>query len=281
VFCHLPLAAVGWVVVTVEGMSASSSLSSPSSVLPDAVAWAAADAARDRAVAWVPGEMLLVAVTGSCAHGLATAASDVDQVGVFAALPDAVLGLQSASTVSLSKAWSSPDVAVHELAKFCSGALQASPSLLEPLFCSSFPVLSDVGAELLELRSAFLSAEMVRSAFGGFAVSQMRTATARAASEDVAVRALAAKPARHAWRLLLAAERLLQSGVLLVDVAEFRDEVFAAGERTVEDPAAAQVVFDAKLAAFESVPSSLPDAPDVERVDRFVVSVRRRQMRDV
>lgn len=228
-----------------------------------------------------PHDVQLCGVVGSTAYGLSHPGSDIDRLGVFLAPTVEVLGLGAAAAVSRSRVSTNPDVSMHELGKYCSLALAANPTVLELLYCTAYERCTEVGAELVENRDAFLSAGRVRAAYVGYAVSQARKATARAAdgrpgfSADTAKRI--AKHGRHCARLLLMAEQLLTTGSLTLDVSEHRDELFAAGELAECDPDAFCAAVAVRAARIDALRSVLPEHPDVDRVEKIVVAARTAQ----
>lgn len=225
-----------------------------------------------------PHDVQLCGVVGSTAYGLTQPTSDIDRLGIFVAPTRAVLGLAGASAVKRSRVSNDPDVSMHELGKYCNLALAANPTVLELLYLTSYDVCTDLGADLVANRDAFLSDGQVRNAYLGYAISQARKATARAAdgkagfSADTARRTR--KHGRHCARLLVMVEQLLTTGSLTLDVSEHRDELFAAGEVAECDPDAFQAAVAARAARIEALPSVLPAYPDTERVDKIVVAAR-------
>lgn len=230
----------------------------------------------------VPGEVLLASVVGSVAYGLAREHSDEDMLGVFLAPTNEVLGLHGTEAVTRTVVRTDPDITLHELGKYCTLALKGNPTVLELLYCQEYQQTSELGEELVAMRDAFLSTSAVRAAYGGYALAQAKRLLRRAEqgskgfSSTVANRT--AKHGRHCYRLLLMGEQLLTTGTLVLDVSEHRDELFQAGEAAAANPDAFMRAVDAKLARLDGLVSVLPDAPDVDRVDEFVVRARRSRM---
>jgi hypothetical protein len=81
----------------------------------------------------------------------------------------------------------------------------------------------------------------------------------------------------HLIRLLLSGISVLRDGVVTVDVGEHRDRLLAIkrGEVAWDEVEAWRLVLHAEFdAALRH--SALPELPDYQRVDRFVIDVRRR-----
>jgi hypothetical protein len=128
--------------------------------------------AHRRADAWdaLRPCVVLEAIVGSQAWGLADAASDVDRRGVFAlpfawtqglvAPPDDLVSADGSSTY-----WAA--------GKAIRQALRADPNTLEMLFLPNAAPLDPIGAWLLAERDAFVSVE-IYGTFGRYALGQLR-----------------------------------------------------------------------------------------------------------
>ncbi len=128
--------------------------------------------AERRADAWATLRpcVVLEAVVGSRAWGLATEGSDEDRRGVFAlpfpwtqglvAPPEDLVSADSSATY-----W--------EAGKAVRQGLRADPNTLEALFLPSAKATDDIGTWLLEARDAFVSVEIFGT-FGRYALGQLR-----------------------------------------------------------------------------------------------------------
>lgn len=227
-----------------------------------------------------PGEeLLLLGVTGSTAYGLAHEGSDVDRQGVYCVPTETVLGL-SFNANKASHVFTDPDdVQLHEIAKFIGLVLKGNPTVTELLFLAEYEVLDDRVRPLLEIRSRLLGQRTVRAAYTGYAVAQAKrlanreTEGRKGFNSDLAKRT--AKHGRHCFRLMLQAEQLLTSGEIVVDVSEHRDELFAIGELAERDVHAFLERFEHRKAELDSIESSMPEEPDAEAAERFLVDFRR------
>lgn len=212
---------------------------------------------------------VLSVVVGSQAYGLATVASDVDRRGVFVA------------PTPLYWRFGKPPTHVDEpgaerfsweLERFCELALGANPTVLECLWSPLVEHTTEVGRDLLELRTAFLSRHAHRT-FVRYADSQFRKLRA-----DLRTRGEPRwKHAMHLLRLLISGRHLVEHGVPMVDVGGYRDRLLAVrggalGWTEVEGWRRELTAgIDAALAH-----SPLPAEPDRGAVEEFLISVRRR-----
>ncbi|MEQ4303045.1 nucleotidyltransferase domain-containing protein [Plantactinospora sp. B6F1] len=216
---------------------------------------------------------IYAAVVGSRAFGLATEESDTDVRGVYAA--------PSAAFWSLTKPPShldgpGPERFSWEVERFCELALKANPNLLEVLHSRTVLTVTPVGAELLELRPAFLS-QLTYQTYSGYVLSQFKKLEA-----DLRQRGEPRwKHVMHLLRLLIAAGDLLRHGRLDLDVGPHRERLLAVrrGEIPWSEVERWRLVLHADLDdALTHTP--LPAMPDTARVDAWLYSVRARSARE-
>ncbi|WP_348651382.1 nucleotidyltransferase domain-containing protein [Micromonospora sp. WMMA1998] len=215
--------------------------------------------------------LLLSGIVGSVAYGLAGPGSDTDRIGVFAAPTVAFHGLHPPRE---SVVTTDPDVTLHEARKYALLALSGNPTATELMWLPDdcYETRTDLGERLIAIRSAFLSASRVRDAYLGYASQQFRKLTT--APPDVGGRRRSAKHARHLARLLHQGRVLYATGVLEIRLADpgwFR----AFGERVAGGALgeAQALVADAE-AEFARVRSPLPERPDEETAERWLLDVR-------
>lgn len=211
-----------------------------------------------------PGTVLLAGIVGSTAYGLTGPESDVDRLGVFAAPTLSLLGLDAPA---LSRVTVEPDVTMHEAGKAARLLLGANPTVTELLWLPTelYERRVPLGEELVELRSAFLSARRVRDAYLGYANQQLRKLL-RGNNHS-------AKPARHFKRLLEQGFALYATGSLTVPLADpqsYRDF----GEQVRKDPESARRLLADAQTRFERTVSALPAEPDRDRVQDWLLRVR-------
>jgi len=217
--------------------------------------------------------VILRVAVGSQAFGLATESSDEDRRGVF--LPPADL------TWSLFKPpeqveYSSDGIEEvdWELEKFLRLALQANPNLLETLWSPLALHVTELGRELRDLRAAFLSRHLYKT-YSGYVLSQFRLM--RRNHEKTGK--YKAKHAMHLIRLLYSGIHALRTGEILVDVGEHRDELLRikGGGLSFEEVRTRALELDQVFQqAFAT--TALPERPDTERVNRFLIHARRRMV---
>jgi hypothetical protein len=215
----------------------------------------------------IPGEHGLVVVSGSTAYGLATPDSDIDYRGFYLAPARARLGLTAPDPN-----WSDPssDCTLAELDHFVRNAIGGNPhyieSLANPLVVVTSPVAEALRAEVAAFATTKYHGLLLR-----FARDQYAAALSfRSKGRPVA----AAKPARHAFRLLEMADHLAATGEIRLRVAD-RDAIFALGELTGSD-----LEFESAYAHAQAVTVDLPPSVlDEDRINDIVVDHRFAQVR--
>ncbi|MEV4357741.1 nucleotidyltransferase domain-containing protein [Nonomuraea sp. NPDC049625] len=209
-------------------------------------------------------DMILTVVMGSRAYGLETEASDTDRRGVFVAPTAAFWRLEKPAT---HRDGPLPEQFSWEVERFCVLALEANPTALECLWSPMVEVITPAGRRLRELRRAFLS-ERARHSFAGYADSQFRRLDPAAPKW---------KQAMHMIRLLLSGLHLIRHGEPLVQVGPYRERLLAI--RHGEVPWAEVDAWRTELAAeVGEAGSVLPERPDRERVEEFLVGVRKENL---
>ena len=214
---------------------------------------------------------ILAVVLGSRAYGLDGPGSDHDRRGVYAAPTRWFWHLEKPPThvdgpIAEQFSW--------EVERFCVLALQANPTVLEVLWSPLLDKVTDDGRQLLAIRQAFLS-RRVADTYGRYAQDQLDRVSARRQRTGQTNH----KQAMHMIRLLHAGAHVLRTGQVLVDVTFLRDRLLAVrrGEVPWERVAAwaADLLADLATAAAET---RLPQQPDRDAVDAFLVAVRERNL---
>jgi hypothetical protein len=219
--------------------------------------------------------VLLSGVVGSTAYGLATPESDVDRLGVFAAPTVLFHGLRPPTGRQATVVRTDPDVTRHEAGKFAALCLGVNPTVTELLWLEEYEVRTELGERLIGIREAFLSAQRVRDAYFGYAVSQFKRLEGRGdGSFSADTRKRTAKHARHLARLVHQGLGLYRSGELKVrldDPQWFRDF----GERVAQgELEEARGVLAKAEAEFDAVRTPLPERPDEGVVEAWLLEVR-------
>ncbi|MDR8410841.1 nucleotidyltransferase domain-containing protein [Nonomuraea sp. 3-1Str] len=210
-------------------------------------------------------DLLLSVVTGSRAYGLDSSGSDTDRRGVFAAPTEDFWRLDKPPT---HRDGPLPEQFSWEVERFCALCLAANPTVLECLWSPLVEVVTPYGERLLELRGAFLS-QRAHETFAGYADAQFRRLDPAAPNW---------KQAMHMIRLLLSGLHLIRHGEPLVRMDAFRDRLLSVrrGEAPWAEVDAWRAALNAELTAeLDAGRGVLPAVPDRERVEEFLMDVRR------
>ncbi|MGW6444701.1 nucleotidyltransferase domain-containing protein [Lentzea sp. NPDC055074] len=204
--------------------------------------------------------MILEAVIGSHAYGLASDESDVDRRGVFVAPTEAFWRLEKPPT---SVEGPDPEQLSWEVEHFCKLGLKSNPTVLETLVSPLVEISTPLGEELRDLLPAFLSQYAVR-AFTRATEMQLSRAG----------RNLKPKQLMHVVRLRLVGLNLIRTGVY--DIRADRSLLKIRDGSMDWDEA---VAWAHRLGDEISVADGpLPEEPDRARVEDWLVSVRRRML---
>ncbi len=220
--------------------------------------------------------ILLRGIVGSTAYGLAGPDSDVDRLGVYAAPTLDFARLHPLPEREWTIVEHEPsDVTLHEAGKFCRLALNGNPTLTEALWLPAelYETLTQFGEELLGIRTAFLSAERVRSAYLGYVEEQFVRLVNKGEFKST-YRARTQKHARHIRRLLDQGLGLYATGRLEVRVAD-PQPYFDFGYRAALDPDMVVGVLAEARESFDRIRSPLPERPDEATVEHWLLAVRR------
>ena len=207
-------------------------------------------------------------VIGSRAYGLDHDASDTDRRGIYLAPAELEWSLfgapeQFEDPVAQSCYW--------ELQKFLVMALKANPNILECLYSPLVEKATPLGEELLARRQGFLS-QMIFQTFNGYALSQFKKIEQDLRNHGE----VRWKHAMHLLRLLLTGAATLREGQVPVRVEAQRERLLAV--KRGEVPWAEVEAWRKELHRdFEQglAETSLPERPDYEAANRFLVKARR------
>ncbi len=229
------------------------------------------DTARNVAHADLYQRVISRCVIGSQAYGLAGEGSDVDRRGIY--LPPAELHW-SLYGVPEQLENDATQEAYWELQKFLVMALKANPNLLECLYTPLVEKATPLAEELLGMKSIFLS-RTVYQTYNGYVLSQFKKMQADIRNTGQ----VKWKHVMHLIRLLLSGIGVLRDGVVSVRVEEHRDRLLAIrrGEVAWDEVENWRLTLHREFnAAFET--TKLPERPDYERANAFLVSARRRAL---
>jgi predicted nucleotidyltransferase len=208
-------------------------------------------------------------VVGSRAYGLDDDGSDTDRRGVYLAPAELHWSLFGAPEQFEDNATQS---CYWEVQKFIIMALRANPNILECLYSPMVEKVTPLGEELVAIRRQFLS-QMVSQTFNGYAMSQFKKI-----EQDIRnVGEVRWKHAMHLLRLLLTGAATLREARVPVRVESHRDRLLAVkrGEMpwTEVDAWRKELHHDFERALAET---KLPERPDYEAANRFLIKARRR-----
>ncbi|MCC3770544.1 DNA polymerase beta superfamily protein [Streptomyces sp. UNOC14_S4] len=214
---------------------------------------------------------ILSVVVGSRAFGLSTAASDTDRRGVYVA-PTADFWRMTKPPTHVEGPL--PEQFSWEVERFCELALNGNPNILEVLHSPLVEQRSELGAELQDLAPAFLS-RRVYATFARYAASQFTKAENR--------RELEGEPRwkhiMHMLRLMISGAVLLEDGTVRIDAGPYRERLLAVrrGELSWDEVRAWREDLAVRLDRALTT-SPLPEHPDADRVENWLISVRRRSL---
>ncbi len=207
-------------------------------------------------------------VVGSRAYGLDNDESDTDRRGIYLAPAELQWSLFGAPEQFEDNSTQS---CYWELQKFLTMALKANPNILECLYSPMVEKAAPLGAELIAARQGFLS-QMIFQTFNGYAISQFKKI-----EQDIRNQGgVRWKHAMHLLRLLLTGAATLREIRVPVRVETHRERLLAVkrGELPWAEVdgwrRALHVDFERALAE-----TKLPERPDYEAANRFLIKARR------
>jgi hypothetical protein len=210
---------------------------------------------------------------GSKAFGLATDESDDDLRGIY--LPPARMHWALARLPEqVESATTQGDEVYWELEKFLRLALKANPNVLETLWTPLVHYADATAQELRHIRRAFLSRHLYKT-YAGYVLSQFR----RMAAAHKSTGRFKPKHAMHLVRLLHSGIAALESGEIKVDASAHRGELLSIrrGELSFEEVRQRALELDRRFQEALEV-TALPEQPDFESVNAFLVRARRRMV---
>jgi predicted nucleotidyltransferase len=207
---------------------------------------------------------------GSKAFGLSNADSDDDIRGIYLPPADRHWSMY-ALPEQLEIMDGNQDVVYWEIEKFFKLALKANPNILETLWTPLVLEISSIGEKVRANRTAFLSNHLYKT-YSGYVLSQFRRMKNAFESKGK----YKPKHAMHLVRLLYSGIGALDSGEIMIDVSQYRQQLMEIrnGELSFEEVRKLALGLDRKFqTAFES--TKLPDQPDFETVNNLLIEARR------
>jgi len=212
---------------------------------------------------------------GSKAFGLSNEDSDDDIRGVFLPTANQHWSLYAIAEQIEDQA-DGNDLVLWELEKFLRLALKANPNILEVLWTPIVLQTTELGDRLRMLRGAFLSKHLYKT-YSGYVLSQFRRMKNRFEKDGN----FKTKHAMHLLRLLFSGIHALRTGEIMIDVSEHRDFLLSVrnGELSFEKIREHALSLDCQFQAeFET--TVLPEQPDFQAVDEFLIAARATMVND-
>lgn len=207
-------------------------------------------------------------VMGSQAYGLDTEQSDVDRRGIYLAPTELQWSLFGAPEQFEDNA---AQAVYWELQKFLIMALRANPNILECLYSPMIEKTTPLAEDLLAIRERFLS-QMIFQTFNGYALSQFKKIEQDLRNQGE----VRWKHAMHLLRLLITGAATLRERRVPVRVESHRERLLAIKGGYVGWPEVdawrRELHEDFERALSET---KLPERPDYERVNAFLLKARR------
>ncbi len=207
-------------------------------------------------------------IVGSKAFGLDDENSDTDRRGIY--LPPAEIHW-SLYGVPEQLENKENEECYWELQKFLMLALKANPNILECLYTPLVEYKNEIAAELLAMRSDFLS-KLVYQTYNGYVMSQFKKL-----EQDLRANgAIKWKHAMHLIRLLLQGIGILRDADLIVRVEANRQTLLSIKRGETDWRAVNELRLNLHK-EFERAfaETSLPERPNYEKANEFLIKARR------
>lgn len=235
----------------------------------------------------LPSRPVIVGETGSYAHGLNVETSDHDYLGLYADRPDQLIGLKplrkgvrkgdQPEGVRLSAGES--ETTYHAVRKYASLAAQGNPTMLTLLFTPILTVPDEIG--LQANRDMFLSKRVARTHVG-YADSIIAQLTGKKAPhpyrpELIEKYGFDVKHSCHAIRILLQGIELLKTGEIELPMRALdREALLNVREGYYSKDQCLSWIRDAR-SDIDKVDSILPDEPDYDRINQWLIDVHNKE----
>lgn len=211
-------------------------------------------------------------VVGSRAFGLDDENSDTDLRGIY--LPPAELHWSMYGVPEQIENKENEEC-YWELQKFLLLALKANPNVLECLNTPLIEYKNSIAEELLTIKNSFLS-KLVYQTYNGYVMSQFKKLEQDLRSTGQ----IRWKHAMHLIRLLLQGVDILRTGKLIVKMEDHREKLLSIkrGEMIWDAVNDWRLILHKEFEnAFNE--TKLPERPDYERVNKFLIDSRRKMVK--
>lgn len=216
---------------------------------------------------------IIKGVGGSHAHGLAHKGSDYDYRGVFSYRTDAFWSLHPLRE-SIVVNTETEDETSHELNKWMKLAAAGNPDVLDifgyEMFTSYFePVWAP---RLLALEHEILSDDRVRGAYLGYARGQFAALEKRGDSFESGMGSRTWKHAKHMFRLLETAEKILKGRGVVSKVDEPDWYTDCLPDMTITEMIDH---FHRRYEAVNSLPVVIRERPNLDAINEYIYDYRK------
>jgi predicted nucleotidyltransferase len=206
-------------------------------------------------------------IVGSTAYGLSQEGSDIDRRGFY--IPPADLQWSLAGVPEQLE--NDNEEVYWEIEKFIRLALKANPNVLECLYSPLVETCTPLAQELIVMREIFLS-QYVHRTYNAYVLSQFKKLEQDLRNNGQ----IRWKHVMHLIRLLLSGVEVLKHGFVPLRVDHHRDRLLAIRRGEVEWQEVERWRLDLHRELDAAVAStSLPEHPDYERANDFLVRARR------
>jgi predicted nucleotidyltransferase len=225
--------------------------------------------------------LILKVYAGSHSYGMDTETSDEDFRGICIPPAEYLLGLKHFEQHEHKE----PDEVIYSLKKFVKLALDNNPNIIDALFVDDRHIvfINEFGQELRDLRQSFLSKRIFKT-YGGYAVSRLKKLTESGKNpignktELIEKYGYDTKDAAHLVRLMKMGIEILENGKVNVFrhdremLLDIRNGKYPLIDITNNFDYLNHLLFK----AYQN--SQLPDEPDFEKINNWLVDVQKRSL---
>ena len=167
-------------------------------------------------------DCLLIGLSGSHSYGTNVDGSDIDVRGIRYNSVDTILGIKSPSFYKDGET----DTTIYDLNKVIPLLMAANPNIIEMLGLEEedYIYVDDFGKKLINNAHIFLSKDKVKSAFGGYATSQLKKLQQNNSMDKKHI----CKHTMHLIRLLFMGWDILTTGRIETKMSKDNAEVLLA-----------------------------------------------------